>query len=237
MQAVIIAGGLATRLNNLSKDKPKSMIEILGKPFVQYQLEILSDAGIRDIVFCIGHLGQQIEQFVGDGSRFNLNVNYSFDGEVLLGTGGALKKAEILLQDTFLIMWGDSYLMLDYQDIEHEYRRRKLPAMMVVYKNDNERDRSNVILSGDIVAKYDKWNPPPETDYIDNGLTVCSKSLLPLIPSGEPYAIERLFAKLASESKLGAYITAQRFYEIGSLNGIAEFEQMLNENLSRKGQQ
>ncbi|MFC2067344.1 NDP-sugar synthase [Chloroflexota bacterium] len=113
MQTVILAGGLATRLGDLTKDNPKSMLKILGKPFMEYQLESLRAGGIEDIVICLGHLREQIESYFGDGREHGVNIRYSYEDN-LLGTAGALKKAEPLLGDIFFTMYGDSYLFLDF---------------------------------------------------------------------------------------------------------------------------
>jgi NDP-sugar pyrophosphorylase family protein len=144
-----------------------------------------------------------------------------------LGTGGALKRAEQLLDDAFMMMWGDSYLLLDYVDIWRAFQAQDLLAMMVVFRNENKRVPSNVIVQGDRVAVYDKWVEDPGKVYIDEGLTCLRKEVLQRMPDGQPFAIEQVFRGLATEGKLAAYETKQPFYEIGSPEGLAELEEVL----------
>ena len=150
MQVVILAGGLATRLKGLTSGQPKSMVEIQGKPFLEYQLELLRIRGMRNIVLCIGHMGEQIENYFGDGKRYEVNIRYSREDR-LLGTGGALKKAEELLDDVFFTMYGDSYLFLDFLGAMHYFRCQNKLALMTVYKNHDRYDRSNTTIEGNLV--------------------------------------------------------------------------------------
>jgi N-acetyl-alpha-D-muramate 1-phosphate uridylyltransferase len=224
---VIIAGGLATRLKELSKKIPKSMISVLEKPFLQHQIELLKKHGIKDIVLCVGHFAQQIKDYFGNGSQFGVNIKYSDEGENLLGTGGALKKAEDLLQDNFFVMWGDSYLLLDYQDIWNSYKKAASLGLMVVYKNFNQKDRSNVVVENNKVVLYDKWSDGKDKIYIDNGVSILNKRILQYIPFNKKFALEIIFKQLAEKGELQAYETKQCFYEIGSFNGLKEFEKLI----------
>src|SRR6266481_3446322 len=106
----VIAGGLATRMGDRARTTPKSMLVVAGEPFIAHQLRLFRREGLERVVLCVAHLGDQIEDFVGDGAKFGLSVNYSPDGETLMGTGGAVKKALPLLGDEFFITYGDSYL-------------------------------------------------------------------------------------------------------------------------------
>ncbi|MFQ5873130.1 MAG: sugar phosphate nucleotidyltransferase, partial [Dehalococcoidia bacterium] len=156
MQIVILAGGLGTRLDPVTNHVPKSLVLIEGRPFLEYQLELLKSSGITDVVLCIGHLGQQVRDFFGDGRAWDVHIEYSDEGELLLGTAGAVRKAEPLLEDRFFVLYGDSYLPLSYRDVLDHFEKTSKLAMMVVYKNDNRYDTSNVILEGDLVQVYDK---------------------------------------------------------------------------------
>ena len=156
MQIAILAGGLATRLQPLTEKIPKSMIMIQGKPFFQYQLEFLKKEGITDIVLCVGHLSEQIETYFGDGKRFGVNITYSKERDKLLDTAGALKNAERLLEDVFFVMYGDSYLFLDFEAVKGYYRIHNKSALMVVYKNHDIYDKSNVVVEDGMVMRYDK---------------------------------------------------------------------------------
>ena len=221
---VIIAGGLATRLGKLSAQTPKSMLRFSGKPFLQYQIELLRSKGIKKFVLCVGHFSEQIKQYFGSGKDFGVQISYSDEGEKLLGTGGALKKAEDLLEDDFFIMWGDSYLLLDYKDIFKVYIKSEIQALMVVYKNFNERDKSNVVVKNNKVILYDKWSISKDKVYIDNGVSILNKKLLQCIPKDEVFALELIFKKLAQENNIAAYKAEQCFYEIGSVGGIKDFK-------------
>lgn len=150
MQVAIIAGGLGTRLGPLTRDKPKSMVEILGKPFLEYQLEFLRKGGIRDVVLCLGHLGKLIEEYFGNGSGYGISIRYSYE-DLPLGTAGALRHASSLLKDVFWTIYGDSYLFLDYGEIHRYFRSQNKLALMTVYKNFNRFERSNTAIDNHLV--------------------------------------------------------------------------------------
>jgi len=224
LQAVIIAGGQGTRLGALTREIPKPLVPVRGRPFLDHQLELLASQGIDRVVLCIGHLGEQIRDFVGDGSRWGLEAAYSEDGPVLLGTGGSLKKAAPLLEERFFMIWGDSYLLLNYGQVWQSFLASGSPGLMVVWRNQGRKEPSNVRLSGGKVASYDKWSPGPEYDCIDYGLSAFERSVLERIPTGEPYAIEQVFVDLAAAGELAAYVVDHPYYEIGSPAGLAELE-------------
>jgi NDP-sugar pyrophosphorylase family protein len=231
MQTVILAGGLAARLGPPAKDRPKSMIEVAGKPFLEHQLELLKQNNIRRVVLCIGHLGSQIREYFGDGSSWGVTITYSEDGEALLGTGGALKKAELLLEKEFFILYGDSYLLFDYQEIDREYsRRHRSEALMVVYRNENLYDCSNVIYKDGLILRYDcdRRQNSPGMVYIDAGLSILRRSILRRIPSGVPSSLAQLFATLSSEGRLQGLETTQRFYHIGTPESLADLRYFLS---------
>lgn len=227
MQLVILAGGLGTRLGPLTAQTPKSLVPVLGKPFLEHQIQLVRRAGIKRLVLCIGHYGEQIVKRFGDGSAYSVEIAYSREGDELLGTGGALKNAEGLLDDAFMMMWGDSYLLLDYADIWRTFQNQDLPAMMVVYRNQNKRVPSNVVVVQGKVTVYDKWSQDPAKEFIDEGLTCLRKEVLQRVPADQPFAIEQVFQELAAEGNLAAYETSQPFYEVGSPEGIAELEKVL----------
>jgi len=227
MQLAILAGGLGTRLGPLTADTPKSLVPVLGRPFLAHQIELVRRAGIKRLLLCIGHYGEKIVERFGDGGAYGVEIVYSQEGDQLLGTGGALKMAEGLLDDAFMMMWGDSYLLLDYAAIWRAFQEQDLPAMMVVFRNQNKRVPSNVKVDKGKVTVYDKWSQDPAKEYIDEGLTCLRKEVLRRVPAGQPFAIEQVFQDLAAEGRLAAYETDQPFYEIGSPEGIAELEKAL----------
>lgn len=227
MQIVILTGGLATRLSPLTDNIPKSMIRVGNKPFLQHQIELLKGNGVLDIVLCVGHLSYMIKDYFGDGRRFGVNIQYSDEGENLLGTGGALKKAEPLLEDEFFLVYGDSYLMFDYQAIESYYKKFQAFCILVVYKNQNLYDKSNIRLKDSLVTAYDKTNPDGKLIYIDAGLSILRKEVLNQIPLVTPSPLEELYQKIIAKREMLAYEVNQRFYEIGSAQGLKEFENLI----------
>jgi MurNAc alpha-1-phosphate uridylyltransferase len=222
MQVAIIAGGLATRLGTLTQNVPKSLIMIKDKPFLQYQLERLRERGIEDVVICTGHLGHQIQDHFGDGSRFGVNLVYSHE-EKPVGTAGALRLARDKLQGTFFTIYGDSYLSLDFAAILKHFDSQNRLALMTVYENADLYDRSNTVVKGQLVEKYSKKERTPGMVYIDYGANLFRKRVLELVPEGQFYSLEDLFAQLIERKELLAYEVKERFYEIGSLQGLTEF--------------
>ena len=226
MQVVILAGGIATRLRPLTETIAKSMLLVSGKPFLEHQISLLRSHGIIDIVLCVGYLSHMIMDYFEDGSRFGVRLVYSQEGEPLLGTGGAVRNAAALLKEDFAVTYGDSYLMIDYADLFHTFRRSGLPATMVVYRNEDRWDRSNVMIDSGKVAFYSKSERPPNTIYIDAGVTVFRKDALRLLPPENPVGLDRLLHDLTNRQLLGAYESKQRFYEIGSFSGLQELQQV-----------
>ncbi len=222
MQVAIIAGGLATRLGKLTQSVPKSLLMIGNKPFLQCQLERLREAGIRDVVLCTGHLGHQIQDYFGNGSRFGVNLVYSHE-ERPIGTAGALRLAKDKLQDPFFTIYGDSYLFLDFSAILHYFSSQTKLALMTVYKNDDLYDKSNTVVKDNLVQRYSKKEKTTDTVYIDYGANLFRKRCLELVPEGQFCSLEDLFAQLVERKELLAYEVKERFYEIGSLQGLAEF--------------
>lgn len=228
MQAAILAGGLATRLGNLSKDQPKSLVPINEKVFLEYQLEFLARGGVKNIVLCLGHLGQMIPQHFGDGRNYGVNIQYSFE-EKPLGTAGALKKAEALLDETFFTLYGDSYLSLDFHQVLSMLKSENKLGVMTVFKNYDRYDRSNTVIMGNLVRRYSKNGQTQDTVYIDYGANAFKKEVLHMIPEGSFYSLENLFIQLIEMEELLAFEVKERFYEIGSLRGLKEFEQYIAE--------
>ncbi len=227
MKAVILVGGEGTRLRPLSYILPKAMMPVLGKPFLEHQIGLLKRNGVSDIVICIGHLGEKIKDYFGDGAKFGVRISYSDEGKKLMGTAGALKKAEALLGEAFFFMYGDGYLQLDYKKVMGHFRKTDKLGLMVVYKNFDKYDRSNVVVEGGMVKIYDKRKKFPHMDYIDFGVSVLRKKALSLIPGGEPVDLEALYQELIRRKQLRAFETEQRFFEIGSPESLREFEELV----------
>ena len=227
MQMVILAGGLGTRMRPLTYELPKVLIPVNGKAFLHHQIDLLKEHGIRDIVLCVGHLADQIRTHFGDGGWLGVRIRYGEEREMLLGTAGALKNAEPLLEDDFFLLYGDSYLPMDYREVMRYFRPRGALGLMVVYHNSNQFERSNVIVRDGRVAVYDKEGRTPGMEYINSGLSVLRKEALSLVPAGRPFSQEELYRLLIERGDLLAWETKHRFYEIGSRQGLAEFRELL----------
>jgi len=223
MQVIILCGGLGTRLSHLTKYTPKSMIQIEGKPFLEYQIEALKKQSIKDIVLCVGHLSEKIEEYFGNGEKFDVNIKYSYDKEKLLGPIGALKNAEPLLKDTFFIMYGDSYISVDFHKVHNYFMQHDKPALMVVYKNQDKYDRSNLIIQDNMVIGYGEKERTRDMIYIDYGTSVLRKKVLDNIPKDTPYSNEQFFSELVKKRELMAFEVEKRFYHIGDLEALEEF--------------
>ncbi len=218
----VLAGGLATRLRPLTQSIPKSMVDVAGKPFIDHQLRLLRENGASRVVICVGHLGEMIESHVGDGRDVGLTVSYSFDGDRLLGTAGAIKKALPMLGDSFFVLYGDSYLPCNYPQVQMEYARLDRPSLMTVYRNEGRWDSSNVELVDGQILAYDKKHPNPRMHHIDYGLGVFHRSAFAPVPDQESYDLATLYQELLRTHRLAAFEVSQRFYEIGSLVGLEE---------------
>ncbi len=224
MQTVILAGGLATRLRPLSEKIPKSMIMIHDRPFLEYQLDLLKRSNIDEVILCVGYLSDQIKEYFKNGEGFGIKIKYSDEQKKLLGTAGALKKAEKLLEDEFFVMYGDSYLLIDFKAVMQYFKKHGKPSLMTVYKNYDNFDKSNVAIDGNLVKRHDKTNKTADMVYIDYGLSILNKKVLKNIPTGEFYSLEDLFKKIIVKKELLAFEVSQRFYEVGSFNGIEDFK-------------
>jgi NDP-sugar pyrophosphorylase family protein len=227
MQVAILAGGLAARLGDLARNRPKSLIEVAGKPFLEHQLEFLRKAGLTEVVLCIGHLGEQIRRRFGDGAEFGVNITYSVEKE-MLGSAGALKNAEALLEDVFYTMYGDSYLFLDFASTMSYFLSQNKLALMTVYRNQDRYDRSNTAIAGNLVTKYTKQDRTQDMVYIDYGANIFRKEALKMIPEDQFYPLEEFFPRLIVKEELLAFEVKERFYEIGSPQGIKDFAEYIS---------
>jgi NDP-sugar pyrophosphorylase family protein len=219
---IILAGGLATRMRPVTEKTPKAMIEVNGKPFIHHQLTLLEKNGISHVIFCVGYLGEQIENYVGNGSSYHIHVEYSHDGDTLLGTGGAIAKIGDKLPDTFFILYGDSYFDIEYQKVEQAYQVSGKKGLMTVFKNENQWDTSNVVFQNNTVIRYSKRNKTKDMHYIDYGLGILQKSAFVDFPSDTVFDLAAVYERLSDEKQLEGYEVFERFYEIGSPQGLAD---------------
>lgn len=225
-QIVVLAGGLATRLYPITKTIPKSMVPILGEPFFAHQLRLFKRNGIEEVVMCVGHFADQIIDRFAAGAEFGLHIRYSLEQEKL-DTGGALKHAQEFLDDTFAVMYGDSYLLQDFQEVFRFFEQHQASGLMCVYKNDNQIEPSRVLLKDEMtVLKYQKEPPPAGAQHMEYGLNVFRKSVISQVAKTK-FPLSDYFDILTSTGDLLAFSVPTRFYEIGSHQGIADLEQFL----------
>jgi NDP-sugar pyrophosphorylase family protein len=226
LPVAILAGGMGTRLYPLTEHIPKALVEINGEPFLAHQLRLLRAAGIARAVICIGRHGERIREFAGDGARFGMEIAYSADGPVLLGTAGAVRNAVPLLGDAFFVLYGDSYLPCSYREVELAFRAAGQPALMTVYRNEGRWDSSNVEFSEGRILAYDKKNRTTRMQHIDYGLGIFSRAAF----DGAPHAdLAEIYGDLLRRGQLAACEVRERFYEIGSAQGIRELSDYLHE--------
>jgi NDP-sugar pyrophosphorylase family protein len=222
LPVAILAGGLATRLRPITETIPKALVEVAGRPFAEHQLEWLRDEGTTKVVFCVAHLGDMIRDVIGDGSRFGLSIDYVFDGQPLRGTAGALKRALPALGPAFFVLYGDSMLTCPLKPIELAFRSSGRSGLMTVYRNDDRWDRSNVRFEQGRLLRYDKVNRTPDMHHIDYGLGVLTDTALAFVPPDRPFDLAAVYQHLLAGDDLAGFEVGERFYEIGSPEGLEE---------------
>jgi NDP-sugar pyrophosphorylase family protein len=226
---VILAGGLGTRLGEYTANKPKSLLQVGEMPFIYHQLHLARSKGVTDVVVCAGHMGNQIESAIGNGAIFDLRIRWSYDGDNLLGTGGALRNALPLLGKYFMVMYGDSYLNTDYESVERHYLASSKTALLTVYRNENKYDSSNIVFKDGYVIVYSKRSTAKDMIWIDYGLGFLCADTLSSWPQTK-FDLSDLYSKLAYEGSLAGYEIEDRFYEIGSENGLHEFKNLIEKH-------
>ena len=220
--AALLAGGLATRLRPITEKIPKALVDIDGRPFIDHQLALLHRNGIRRVVMCLGYRGEMVRDHCGDGARYGMELKYSFDGDKLMGTGGALKRAAHLLGDVFWVMYGDSYMDIDYRAVLAAFDRSGAQGLMTVLRNGDRWDKSNVVFQGGKLLKYDKRNVTPQMDYIDYGVGILRRQTLSEMPDDRPVDLAELYTRMVDERRMVGYEVTNRFYEIGTPAALEE---------------
>jgi len=229
MQVVILTGGLGTRLMPLTLKVPKSMVIISGNPYLYYQLMYLKQFNLREVLLCVGYLGNSVRDCFGDGSRLGLNITYSIEDKPL-GTAGCLKKAGQLLQDQFFLIYGDSFLPINYFNLESAFKRCRKLGLIVIYDNkENTSVKNNILIDTDSnIVKYDKTDGEKGLTHVDAGVLTFDKKILNLFPQKEEISLEKdIFPILIKQKQLFGYISPERFYDIGTFKGIKDFEGFL----------
>src|ERR1039458_8040673 len=220
LPAAILTGGLATRLRPVTETIPKALIEIRGEPFLAHQLRLLHSRGIRRVVLCVGYLGEMVREVAGDGSAFDVEVEYSFDGPVLRGTGGAIHQALDRLGPEFFVLYGDSYLPCDYGAVEASFQASGKPGLMTVFRNLGQWDSSNVEFEDGRLLAYNKRLRSPRMHYIDYGLGLFRREVFEAMEEGSVKNLADIYQELLTRGELAAYEVRERFYEVGSFSGI-----------------
>jgi MurNAc alpha-1-phosphate uridylyltransferase len=223
----VLAGGLGTRLGETVKDTPKPLLEVAGEPFLLHQLRLLRRFGAERVVLCVGYLGERIEARIGH-EQFGIEIDYSHDGPTLIGTLGAVRKAAPLLGDRFLVLYGDTYLRLDYADAAARWAASGCPGLMTVLRNAGRWDTSNALLRDDGRVRYDKRAPTAEMEWIDYGLGGLRTDALDRVPA-DANDLADLYHALSLRGDLFGYEVTERFYEIGTSEALAETGAFLSE--------
>ena len=222
LPVAILAGGLATRLRPITETIPKALVEVAGRPFAEHQVESLRRQGLTKVIWLVGYRAHQIEAVLGDGSRWDMRFTYVHDGPVLLGTGGALRRALPYLGDAFFVMYGDSYLECDFAAVERHFLASGRSGLMTVFRNEGLFDTSNVEFGGGRIIRYDKRERTPAMQYIDWGLGVFNAAAFTVYPPDQPLDLARVYQDLLAAGDLAGFEVFDRFYEVGSPEGIAD---------------
>ncbi len=226
----ILAGGYATRLGNLTSSIPKSLIEINGRAFIDWQMDQLIAAGYTEFVLCVSHKSELIQRHLGDGSNLGVKVYYSLDGREQLGTGGAIQKALRLLGSNFAVIYGDSYLPINFTKVEEKFLSSNLQGLITVYENRDKFDTSNVEFRQGRVIRYSKKEKSPVMHHIDYGLSYFSKYAFTEFNKVDKFDLSAVYAKLLDIGEMGGFEVFESFYEVGSIQGINNFSEHLRKN-------
>jgi NDP-sugar pyrophosphorylase family protein len=232
LPVAILAGGLATRLGDIAKCTPKSLLQVAGRPFAEHQLDLLWRHGFTRVVFCVGHLGELIEDAFGTSIREGMQLRYSYDGPALLGTGGALRRALPMLGEAFFVLYGDSYLECDYRRIQEAHLASGKAGLMTVHRNLNRWRCSNVEFRNGRIFRYDKKYQTASMEHIDFGVGILCADALATYPEGAHLDLENVYQALILKDQLAGFEVEERFYEIGSPAGLRD----THEHLAKKSQ-
>ncbi len=224
----ILAGGRGTRLGERAGDLPKPLVEVAGEPFLIHQLRLLAAHRVREVVLCVGYRGETIESRIG-AERFGIDIAYSYDSPALDGTLGAIRRALALLGERFLVLYGDTYLRVDYQAADRAWRDSGLAGLMVVLRNEGRWDTSNVRYERGRVIAHDKLAPSPDMRWIDYGLGGLTTAALDVVEDAER-DLSTLYRELARRGELCGYEAEERFYEVGTPSALEETERFLRKS-------
>lgn len=227
MQVVILAGGRGERLKPVTDTIPKPMISVNGKPFLHYQLERLRSSAFLDIVLLVGYRAEQVRDYCGDGSRTGQRIRYSYE-KTPLGTGGAIKNAEKILDNEFMILNGDTYLEIDYDLLVDYFHGAGTLGVIVAYADGRGQIPCNMKLdSTNCVIHYDKRATSGMT-HVDAGVAIFKKEILNIVPAGRFCSLEEeIYARVIERRELAAFPTETPFYDMGTPVGLKSLERIL----------
>ena len=226
MQVVVLMGGLGTRLG---QSLPKAIVNVCGKPFFSYQLNLMKHAGFRNFLFCVGYKEDYIRNYFQDGRKLGVDITYSSDGGMQLGTGGAIRKALPYLTNDFMLINGDEFMDVDYFEIMYSYFKTKAQSLMVIYKNRNRYDKSNVVFRNGELIKYTKRNIVPEMYYIHYGIGIFDKRLIERVPERQAINLSDIYQDWITKKIMKGYEVRNRFYDVGTPQSLEEFRQYAHE--------
>jgi NDP-sugar pyrophosphorylase family protein len=233
MQCIVLAGGFGRRMLPRTESLPKSLLPVAGRAFVDWQLAWLAAERVERVVMSIGYRGDMIRQHLGNGSRFGLRISYVDDGDMPLGTGGALRLVvdQNLADPNFFVLYGDSYLPIPLKDVETAYFMQAAPVLMTVYRDRESLEHPNVVFDQGMVTRYEKGlkNPPAEMQYVDYGISVWERKIIDaMVPKGATADLADLFVALSGSGQLAGFEARERFYEVGSPKGLSDLESRLH---------
>jgi len=239
IQVVILLGGLGTRLVKEASFFPKAMVNVCGRPFLYYQLNLMRWCGFRKFLFCVGYKGIVIKNYFGNGKKLGISIKYSDEGDNLLGTAGALRKASHLLENNFMLIYGDSYMDVDYNQLLYSFDKtvksdKSLAGLMAILKNRNKYDKSNVVFRNNKLLKYDKKIYVPSMEYIDYGIAILKKRVVSGLAKGKHVGLSEIYSRLVQNGGMSAYEIKNRFREIGTSSSLNEFRRFTKERLLEK---
>ena len=218
---------MGTRLGHLTETLPKPMVLVEGRPFIEHEIELLRVSGVKDLVLCVGYLGEEMERHLGDGRRLGVRIAYSFDGPKLLGPAGALGHASRLLEESFFVTYGDVYLRADYGRIMQRLLNSEALGVMAVYRNYDRYGRSDLVVRDGYVVRYDKKRHARNMSWINYGVSALKKPVLRFIPRGLPRGEQEFYGELIRRRELLSFSVRKRFYEIGTPSALDEFSRFI----------
>lgn len=224
---IVLSGGLGSRLGSLTIDLPKALVKVNGRPFIDWQLNLLKEAGYKDVLLCLGHKSQQIMDYVGNGKKFSLKVNYSHDGETPLGTGGAVIKGIRKIGWDCAVIYGDSFLPIDFGLVEHAFQNTSMSALMTVIRKELVLEEGNLNYDNGVVTSYSKSSNSLNYGHVDFGLSYFKFDAIHNFQLGTPWDLSKLFQSLTKTGKLQGYEVETPYFEVGSTKGITRLESYL----------